>query len=228
MLKSKLRKTGVCRHLRTQSLENACYSSTTCPTLSTLFLQNVPDCPPEALSFLPRFARFYSIYYIQAVAKTHFLQVKNFIPPTEKHRVLRAAGGQKQPQISAQIGSSAAIFPRGFGALQAAVHARIRRRFRALRTLVSGCFLRRFLPYYIWSRFHAERTFSQMPMRPAAAREEQVFPHSSKRCTAGKRKRAVGKARILRFRNAANPMVLLVLCWFCFRVQDVVVVECFT
>lgn len=125
MLKSKLRKTGVYLHLRTQSLENACYSSTTCPTLSTLFLQNVPDCPPEALSFLPRFARFYSIYYIQAVAKTHFLQVKNFIPPTEKHRVLRAAGGQKQPQISAQIGSSAAIFPRGFGALKAAVHARI-------------------------------------------------------------------------------------------------------
>lgn len=78
MLKSKLRKTGVCRHLRTQSLENACYSSTTRPTLSTLFLQNVPDCPPEALSFLPRFAGFYSIYYIQAVAKTHFLQIKNF------------------------------------------------------------------------------------------------------------------------------------------------------
>lgn len=100
----------------------------------------MPDCPPEALSFLPRFARFYSIYYIQAVAKTHFLQVKIFIPPTEKHRVLRSAGGQKQPQISAQIGSSAAIFPRGFGPLQAAVHARIRRRFRALRTLVSGCF----------------------------------------------------------------------------------------
>lgn len=78
MLKSKLRKTGVYLHLRTRSLENACYSSTTCPTLSTLFLQNVPDCPPEALSFLPRFARFYSIYYIQAVAKTHFLQVKIF------------------------------------------------------------------------------------------------------------------------------------------------------
>ncbi len=78
MLKSKLRKTGVYLHLRTRSLENACYSSTTCPTLSTLFLQNVPDCPPEALSFLPRFARFYSIYYIQAVPKTHFLQVKNF------------------------------------------------------------------------------------------------------------------------------------------------------
>ena len=109
MLKSKLRKTGVYLHLRTQSLENACYSSTTCPTLSTLFLQNVPDCPPEALSFLPRFARFYSIYYIQAVAKTHFLQVKNFIPPTEKHRVLRAAGGQKQPQISAQIGSETVL-----------------------------------------------------------------------------------------------------------------------
>lgn len=121
MLKSKLRKTGVYLHLSTRSLENACYSSTTCPTLSTLFLQNVPDCPPEALSFLPRFARFYSIYYIQAVAKTHFLQVKIFIPPTEKHRVLRSAGGQKQPQISAQIGSSAAIFPRGFVALKAAV-----------------------------------------------------------------------------------------------------------
>ena len=148
MLKSKLRKTGVYLHLRTRSLENACYSSTTCPTVATLFLQNVPDCPPEALSFLPRFARFYSIYYIQAVAKTHFLQVKIFIPPTEKHRVLRAAGGQKQPQISAQIGSSAAIFPRGFGPLQAAVHARIRRSFRAIRTLVSVCFLRRFLPFY--------------------------------------------------------------------------------
>lgn len=144
MLKSKLRKTGVYLHLRTRSLENACYSSTTCPTLSTLFLQNVPDCPPEALSFLPRFARFYSIYYIQAVAKTHFLQVKIFILPTEKHRVLRSAGGQKQPQISAQIGSSAAIFPRGFGPLQAAVHARICRRFRALRTLVSERFGRLF------------------------------------------------------------------------------------
>lgn len=114
MLKSKLRKTGVYLHLRTRTLENACYSSTTCPTLSTLFLQNVPDCPPEALSFLPRFAGFYSIYYIQAVAKTHFLQVKIFIPPTEKHRVLRSAGGQKQPQISAQIGSSAAIFSARF------------------------------------------------------------------------------------------------------------------
>ena len=93
MLKSKLRKTGVYLHLRTRTLENACYSSTTCPTLSTLFLQNVPDCPPEALSFLPRFAGFYSIYYIQAVPKTHFLQVKNFYSADGKAPGF-AVGGQ--------------------------------------------------------------------------------------------------------------------------------------
>lgn len=136
MLKSKLRKTGVYLHLRTRTLENACYSSTTCPTLSTLFLQNVPDCPPEALSFLPRFARFYSIYYIQAVAKTHFLQVKIFIPPTEKHRVLRSAGGQsgrKFPRRSAAA-------PRFFRA----VSDRCKQRFTRASAAVSERFGRLF------------------------------------------------------------------------------------
>lgn len=125
MLKSKLRKTGVYLHLRTRSLENACYSSTTCPTLSTLFLQNVPDCPPEALSFLPRFARFYSIYYIQAVPKTHFLQVKIFIPPTEKHRGLPVGRRARRSQIPAQLGRSAAIFRAFSVRCKQRFHARI-------------------------------------------------------------------------------------------------------
>lgn len=78
MLKSKLRKTGVCLHFCTRSPENACYNSTTFPTLSTLFLRSVPVCPPEALSFLPRFARFYSIYLYRTGRKVHFFRSKIF------------------------------------------------------------------------------------------------------------------------------------------------------
>ena len=78
MLKSKLRKTGVCLHFCTRSPENACYNSTTFPTLSTLFLRSVPVCPPEALSFLPRFARFYSIYLYRTGRKVHFFGSKIF------------------------------------------------------------------------------------------------------------------------------------------------------
>ena len=78
MLKSKLRKTGVCLHFCTRSPENACYNSTTFPTLSTLFLRCVPVCPPEALSFLPRFARFYSIYLYRTGRKVHFFRSKIF------------------------------------------------------------------------------------------------------------------------------------------------------
>lgn len=222
MLKSKLRKTGVCRHLRTQSLENACYSSTTRPTLSTLFLQNVPDCPPEALSFLPRFAGFYSIYYIQAVAKTHFLQIKNFYSADGKAPCPPVGRRVKRARIPVTDRQRIhAKFPRFRGEKQRfythilpPFPAASDGCFGALRALFSNVFRVVFYIIIYRAGFTANRRFRQMPMNLAAEREERVFLHCAKHCTAEAQRYAVGKAGICGQAGGKNLRVPRVLYGF--------------
>ena len=121
MLKSKLRETGVCLHFRTRSLENACYSSTTCPTLSTLFLQSMPKDRPEVTSFLPVFARFYSILLYIVIYRRQknqtFCRAKFFRRGGGKHG-LRAAdftvGGKKSSAAAGGTSPASACFTARF------------------------------------------------------------------------------------------------------------------
>lgn len=78
MLKSKLRKTGVYLHLRTRSLENACYSSTTCPTLSTLFFAKCARLPSGGAIILAPFCTIlFNLLYTGGCENTLFAG-KNF------------------------------------------------------------------------------------------------------------------------------------------------------
>ena len=110
MLKSKLRKTGVYLHLRTRSLENACYSSTTCPTLSTLFYKVCPKTVRRSVPFLPRFARFYSILLYIGGAKTHFFAGKKFFAPPRRKCGFRRQFSTKTAENSHPAGGKSARF----------------------------------------------------------------------------------------------------------------------
>ena len=104
MLESKLRKTGVCPHFCTHSLENACYGSTTCPTLSTLFYKVCPKTVRRSVPFLPRFARFYSILLYIGGAKTHFFAGKKFFAPPRRKCGFRRQFSTKAAENSLPVG----------------------------------------------------------------------------------------------------------------------------
>ena len=248
MLESKLRKTGVCPHFCTHSLENACYGSTTYPTLSTLFLQSVPEDRPEVSSILAPFCTvLFNLIIYRRCENTLFCGQKNFCAAAPKMRFSAAVfdkGGRKFPSRRRENPPASPMF-----------HARVsRRKIRAKNRLATAVFhavfgqnSRSFLHYYI-ERFYGAKlsarphdlplpfaalrrvcgqAVSAVPKLPCGGsriprRQETPMPSAAAGVPAGRQSRASPA------RAACTACFARLLWWFSRAAQDVGVRECFT
>lgn len=153
---SKLSKNGRCLHFFAHSAENACYSSTIRPTLSTLFLKSPFSGCPAVASFLPDPARFYSYYYIFFIDKGRIFPQKIFCDKArESPLFLTAFKNCRRVCRQICIGRLIAGCAPAKG-----LHAPKKRRF-----------LQSFLHYYIYNIFRAPIVAAggDFPFRIAAA-----------------------------------------------------------